>query len=85
MSKIAFALQYSVCMIIEIYVPTYAGSMLRAETETLSHEIFKSNWLNKSHRYKISMMILVERTMRPIQITAGSLFELSLPTLLRVS
>lgn len=85
MSKLAFILEYLICMAVEIFVPTYAGSVFRAKSESLSHEIFKSNWINKSQRYKKSMMILVERTLRPIRISAGSVFELSLSTFLKVS
>lgn len=73
------------CMIFEIFVPTYAGSLLRLESETLPHNIFESNWMNKNEKYKKSMMILIERTLRPIRIAAGSVFELSLSTLLQVT
>lgn len=85
MSKLVFTVEYSVCIIIQILVPTYAGSLLHISSESLPQEVYKTNWLNKSHQYKMSMMILVSRTLYPLRITAGSIFELSLTTLLMVS
>lgn len=84
-SKWAFTVQYLLAIVVEIFAPTYAGSLFYERSESLPREIFNSNWIDKNQRYKAAMMILVERTLRPIRIAAGSLFELNLSTLLKVS
>lgn len=72
-------------MITEVSVPSYFGSDVLIKSENLSYDIFKSNWIPATERYKRNMQILIERTRRPITIFAARVFMLNLITLLKVS
>lgn len=76
---------YSFSMITQIFIPSYFGSTVYIKTEKLCYNIFESNWTPTSLKYKRSMQILVERTLRPITIYAAGIFELNLTTLLKVN
>lgn len=72
-------------MVTEIFVPSYFGSEVLIKSETLTYDIFKSNWIAAPKRYTNLVRILVERTLRPIAIFAEGVFVLNLTTLLKVS
>lgn len=80
-----FCLVYSFAMMIEIFIPSYFGSLVYLKSEKLCYDIFKSNWMHASEKYKRSMRIFGERTLRPISIFAGNVFMLNLLTFLKVS
>lgn len=69
---------------IEIFLPSYFGTLINVESERLPYEAFKSNWSEEDGEYKKCIMILTERTLRPMKIRAGNVFELSLTTFLKV-
>lgn len=71
-------------MIVEIFLPSFFGSLIHSKSERLPYEAFKSNWSEEDIMFKRAMMILVERTLRPMTIRAGNVFELSLTTFLKV-
>lgn len=71
-------------MITEIAVPSYFGSLVQNNSNHLPYDIFQSNWLFENRKYKINMMILVERTLRPMRIIIGNIFILDMSTFLKV-
>lgn len=82
--KFLFSAVYSFAMITEIFIPSYFGSDVYIKSEKLCYDTFKSNWMLAPIKYKRSMQILVERTLKPISIFAAGVFLLNLTTLLKV-
>ena len=83
-SKLLFLISFTTSMTMEIAFPSYFGTVLTAKSETLTMEIYKSNWIEQDARFKKAFCIFVARTFQPIITLAGGLFQLSLPTLLKV-
>lgn len=71
-------------MVAEILMLSYFGTLVRIKSDHLPYDVFQSNWIPESQQYKVNMMILVMRTLRPIDIKAANLFELGLTTFLKV-
>lgn len=76
---------YSVCMFAQILGPSYMGSRLLTACEGITRAIYGSRWIERNMKCKRAIIILAERTLRPMAIYAGGLFLLSLPTFLSVS
>lgn len=71
-------------MMVEVFVPSYFGSLTQIKSKRLSYDVFSSNWLHENQKYKMNLMILVERTLRPMHLKCGNLVELGLETFLKV-
>lgn len=83
-SKLVFVTIYLLCMIAQILIPSYFGSLLIDKSMKTTQAIYFSKWMNYDEKWKKSYIIFVERTLRAISILAGGLFILSLPTFLTV-
>lgn len=84
MFMIAFLGVFFSSMTLQIFMPCYYGSVVYAKSSVISTCGFESNWLGQSLNFKKSLIIFVERTIRPIDIKAGGLFELNLKIFLSV-
>lgn len=73
------------CAVIQIWVNCYSGSRLITESDAITSAIYQSQWIDRNEKCKRAVRILAERSIRPMIIYAGGLFELSLPTFVRVS
>lgn len=82
--KFMFLIFYSVACTGQLSVPSFYGSSLTITSEGFPYEIFKSSWMNKTKEFKRMMMILVERTLRPVALRIGGVFGLNLMTMLKV-
>lgn len=78
---LAFA---TVALAIQLLAICFMGSRLSAESNGITHSIYTSKWIDRNEKYKRVMCIMVERSMHPITIRAGGLFEVSLPTFVKV-
>lgn len=83
--KLLAVMIYIFADIAQLLPNCYFGSRLANETDGITHAIYLSQWIYRNEKCKRANRILVERSMRPIQIYACGLFELSLPTFVRVS
>lgn len=84
MFMIAFLGVFFCSMTLQIFMPCYYGSVVYAKSSMLSTCGFESNWLEQSLSFKKSLIIFVERTIRPIGLKAGGLFDLNLKIFLSV-
>lgn len=75
---------YLLCCLIELYVPCYFANRMTAQSESLADSIFHSKWWTQSKRYKLSILIFVQRASRPIQPMAGPFFNVGLPIFVNV-
>lgn len=71
-------------MIIEIFVPTYWGSVLIEKSRKLTHDIYCSNWFETGLEFRKNFLILGVRTLKPIALYGGGLFLLNLSIFLSV-
>lgn len=65
-------------------VNCYFGRRLSSESAGITHAIYASQLIDRNKKCKRAMRILVERSMRPMIIDAGGLFELSWPAFVKV-
>lgn len=85
LAKFLFNVSYFICMIIEIFVPCYFGSVVMDKSRELTYDAFRANWLEQRPLFTKSLSIFVERTFRPIATFAGGIFLLHLPVFISVS
>lgn len=83
--KFAGVMIYLICVIMQIFLNTFFGSRLSLESDGIAHAIYSSPWMDRNVKCRRAQCILVERSMRPIVIYAGGLFELSLSTFVNVN
>lgn len=69
----------------EVFIPCYCGSFVTTGASALQSRIYACAWTEQPEAFKRAMRIVVERTLRPIEISIGGLFQLNLPIFLRVS
>lgn len=84
-SKFGFVCEYLISMAIEIFVPCYFGSVVTAKSERLAGAMYASAWPERGRRFRGSMGVLVERSLRPIVPLCGGLVVIGLPTFVSVS
>lgn len=72
------------CMLTEIFVPCYFGSVALEKSKLMGWKIYESNWINQDKKYKQAFRIFVERTKKPIHLVAYKMFILNLSTFLKV-
>lgn len=82
--EVTFVVAYSMCMIVQIFGPSFFGSRLSYASEGITWAMYESDWTERNRKCKFACMIFIERTLRPMVIYAGGLFPLSLLTFLRV-
>ncbi|XP_013175755.1 PREDICTED: odorant receptor 46a, isoform A-like [Papilio xuthus] len=75
-----FLATYMFIMVIQIMVPCWFGTRIMEKSCLLSRAVYSCNWTSRSRRFKSSLRLFVERTNRPISITGGKMFTLSLVT-----
>lgn len=71
-------------MFLEIFIPSYFGSVVFKKGQEISYAVFQSNWIELDHDIKKSLHILLIRSMEPVQIRSAKTFDLNLSTLLKV-
>lgn len=82
--KTMFIIFYSTCMVSEVFVPSYFGTALRTNADSFPYNAFKSNWITQDQRFKKTLMILVERLLRPFEIQVARIFALGLSSFIQV-
>lgn len=80
----AFIFFFTLCMLIEVYIPCFFGTLLYYKSNNLTEAAFHSNWMEQSPHFKRLLLMFGQGTIRPIRIFAGGLFELNLPIFLSV-
>lgn len=79
-----FVTIYFMCMIAQVIIPSYYGSLLIDESKKMTNTIFNSQWMDRDEKCKKAYLIFVQRTLHPMTLFAGGVFLLSLPTFLQV-
>ncbi|XP_063548840.1 odorant receptor 4-like isoform X2 [Cydia strobilella] len=71
---------YMFIMILQILVPCWFGTRIQDKSQQLSQAVYDCDWTAKSRYFKSSLRLFVERANKPVSITAGKMFPLSLTT-----
>nr|WEG72128.1 odorant-receptor-34 [Grapholita molesta] len=71
---------YMFIMIIQILVPSWFGTRIQDKSQLLSQAVYDCDWTAETHYFKSSLRLFVERANKPLSITAGKMFPLSLTT-----
>ncbi|KAJ3656627.1 hypothetical protein Zmor_015687 [Zophobas morio] len=73
-------ISFLITILSEIFLFCYYGTTLFEENNSLMRAVYMGNWYDYDNKSKTSLLILMERSKRPLVITAGKLLELSLET-----
>ncbi|XP_052742622.1 odorant receptor 46a-like [Bicyclus anynana] len=71
---------YLTCMLIEVFILCWFGNELILKSLELRQAAFDGPWLETDPKTTMFIVILLERCKRPLRVTAGKIFTLSLNT-----
>ncbi|XP_031621607.1 odorant receptor 33a-like [Contarinia nasturtii] len=83
-SKLSFIVMYFMCMMTEIFVPCFFGSVALEKSQQIRWKIYSSNWIDQNQKYKQAFLIFTSRTIKPIHLTVYKVLYLDLTTFLRI-
>ncbi|RZC32706.1 7tm 6 domain containing protein, partial [Asbolus verrucosus] len=78
--KFFFMISFLVTMLFEIFLYCFFGTMLYEESNSVTTAIYMSNWYEYDMKSKKALLILMERSQKPVIVTAGKILDLSLVT-----
>ncbi|RZC40935.1 7tm 6 domain containing protein, partial [Asbolus verrucosus] len=71
---------FLVTMLTEIFLYSYYGTTLFEESNTLTDAIYMGHWYEYDINSKKALIVLMERSKKPMIVTAGKILDLSLVT-----
>ncbi|XP_049872165.1 odorant receptor 46a-like [Pectinophora gossypiella] len=71
---------YLTCMLIEVFILCWFGDELIWKSIELRQAAFEGPWLTNSPKTNMYLIIFLERCKRPLRVSAGKVFTLSLDT-----
>ncbi|XP_063383326.1 odorant receptor 46a-like [Cydia fagiglandana] len=78
--QIAWMAIYLTCMLIEVFIICWFGDELIWKSWELHQAAFDSPWPSTDSKTAMFIVIFMERCKRPLRVTAGKIFTLSLDT-----
>ncbi|XP_047995965.1 odorant receptor 46a-like [Leguminivora glycinivorella] len=78
--QIAWMAIYLTCMLIEVFIICWFGDELIWKSWELHQAAFESPWPSTDPKTAMFIVIFMERCKRPLRVTAGKIFTLSLDT-----
>ncbi|XP_070518476.1 odorant receptor 94a-like [Cardiocondyla obscurior] len=76
---------YMACMLTQIFFYCWYGNELKIKSHQMIDNIFGMEWLSLDKDKKQSLMIIMRRTLVPIQITCAYIFPMNLSSFMSVS
>ncbi|KAJ3666961.1 hypothetical protein Zmor_002379 [Zophobas morio] len=71
---------YLIVLLVQIYFYCYYGTVLYEESDSLTNADYIGNWYDYDAESKKDLILLLERSQRPIVVTAGKILDLSVTT-----
>ncbi|XP_023310447.1 odorant receptor 2a-like [Anoplophora glabripennis] len=71
-------LTYFLSMLIEFALVCWFGSEITTASEELMFALYDIDWFSASHRFKKSLLLTMSRMQRPIYLSIGKFFPLTL-------
>ncbi|KAJ8718452.1 hypothetical protein PYW08_002689 [Mythimna loreyi] len=78
--QIAWMGIYLTCMLIEVFILCWFGDELIWKSRDLTKAAFEGPWMQSDRKTNMFIVIFLERCKRPLRLTAGKIFTLSLDT-----
>ncbi|XP_032514777.1 odorant receptor 46a-like [Danaus plexippus] len=78
--QMAWTAVYLSCMLQEVFILCWFGNELILKSTELRQAAFDGPWLKMDYRTMMLIVIFLERCQRPLQVSAGKIFILSLNT-----
>ncbi|XP_075969902.1 odorant receptor 30a-like [Anticarsia gemmatalis] len=75
-----FLSTYIFVMVIQILIPCWYGTKIMDKSTLLSFATYNCDWTSRSRQFKSNLRLFVERANKPLSITGGKMFCLSLIT-----
>lgn len=73
------------CMMTELFVPCFFGSVALEKSQLIGQKIYKSEWIQQDQKYKQAFLIFLCRSNYPIHLTVYKILYLDLSTFLKVN
>nr|XP_050864461.1 odorant receptor Or1-like [Vespula vulgaris] len=78
-------LMYMCCMTYQIFIYCWHGNELQLHNTYVSTAAYSNDWWNAGNHFKRALQIIIIRAHRPLILSAGKVFTLSLNTFVNVS
>ncbi|XP_030374168.1 putative odorant receptor 85e [Scaptodrosophila lebanonensis] len=72
--RIINQLQYLVLTLLELFMFTFCGELLRRHSVRAGDALWRSNWWHHAHLIKTDVLILLINSRRAVQVTAGKFY-----------
>ncbi|XP_063977282.1 odorant receptor Or1-like isoform X2 [Diachasmimorpha longicaudata] len=69
---------YLICMISQVFMPCYSGHQITLQSTKVSDAIFSMDWLDLEIATKKSLILIMQRSQKPLQFTTGYIITLSI-------
>nr|XP_049692376.1 odorant receptor 2a-like [Helicoverpa armigera] len=80
LSYFLFLATYMFVMVIQIMVPCWFGQRIIDKSNLLAFSAYNCEWTSETRQFKSNMRFFVARANKPLSITGGKMFSLSLVT-----
>lgn len=77
--------QFSVAMILQIYLPCYYANKLTIESSRLIESIYNCNWCEMSQYNRRLILMYMQYLQNPVILKAGNFFNVGLPIFSKVN
>lgn len=71
-------------MLMQIFTPNYFATNVIENCALLPQRAFQSNWLEVDSIEQKGLLLFITRSIRPLVVQAGTMFQMNIYTFLRV-
>ncbi|XP_044739974.1 odorant receptor 4-like [Chrysoperla carnea] len=71
---------YLTWVLYQLFIYCYFGQEISTESELIAEAAYNCEWIGTEHKVQTSLMLLINRSQRPLYLTAGKFSKLSLET-----
>lgn len=83
-TQLMFLVPYSIAIIMQTFTPNYFATHVIENSERLPEQAFSSNWFQLEYNERRAILLFMTRTMRPLVVCAGKLYQMNVSTFLKV-
>ncbi|XP_047986286.1 odorant receptor 46a-like [Leguminivora glycinivorella] len=75
---------YLGCMLGQLFIYCYYGTQVKAESKFINYSIYRCDWVALSPRFRVLLLILMQRGVRPVTPRIAHIIPMSLETYISV-
>ncbi|CAD7085736.1 unnamed protein product [Hermetia illucens] len=83
-AEIVYTAAYFICVLIEICLPCFCGNEIEYENNQFTTALYSCNWMDQNQKFKKTLIFVMQKTEKPLEIYAGGVVKVSISTLLGV-